>query len=286
MDDAPIITRRTLMAGMLAATLPAPALAARKDDRFQILEKIGGGRLGVAVYDGETQRYNGWRGHERFPMCSTFKLLAAALVLHRVDRGVESLDRRVTYGQDSIVAYSPVTEQRIASGMTVGELCEAAITRSDNTAGNLLLASFGGPPALTAFARRLGGGRTRLDRTETELNSALPGDRRDTTTPRDMVDMMRRLFFGRALSAPSRTILLGWLGANQTGARRLRAGLPSGWTIGDKTGTGDNGTANDVAILWPPGRRPMLIAVYLTQAPGASASLDAIIAEVARTATR
>jgi len=286
MNDGPILTRRTLIAALLATALPAPALAARRDERFQLLEKIGGGRLGVAIHDAETGRRSAWRGRERFPMCSTFKLLAAALVLHRVDRGAESLDRRVLYGPEAIVAHSPATESRVASGMTVGELCEAAITLSDNTAGNLLLASFGGPPALTAFAPRLGGGRTRLDRIETELNSAIPGDRRDTTTPLDMIEMMQRLLLGHALSAPSRTLLLGWLAANRTGGRRLRAGLPSGWEIGDKTGSGENGTANDIGILWPPGRRPMLIAVYLTQSPGDPAARDAMIAEVARTATR
>jgi len=249
MDDLSRITRRTLVAGMLAATLPAPALAARRDERFQIIETIGGGRLGVAVYDDETGRHSAWSGHERFAMCSTFKLLAASLVLHRVDHGVETVDRLVGYGQDAIVPNSPITSLHVGTGMTISALCEAAITRSDNTAGNLLLASFGGPAALTGFAHRLGGGRTRLDRIETELNSATPGDRRDTTTPLDMIGLMRRLLLGHALSVPSRALLLSWLSANRTGGRRLRAGLPTGWQIGDKTGSGENGTTNDVGIL-------------------------------------
>ena len=165
-------------------------------------------------------------------MCSTFKFLAVAFVLARVDRGEERLDRRITFTEQDLVTYSPVTKERVgATGMTIAELCDAAITVSDNAAGNLLLASFGGPPALTAYARSLGDEVTRLDRIETDLNEATPGDPRDTTTPTAMAENVRRLVVGDALSAPSRERLKALLIANKTGDARLRAGFPKTWSV-------------------------------------------------------
>jgi beta-lactamase class A len=220
--------------------------------------------------------------HERFPMCSTFKLLLASAVLTRKDRGKEDLARKVVYTQAQVVSYSPLSGPRAGGeGMTVAELCEAALTRSDNTAANLLLESIGGPPALTAFARGIGDPLTRLDRNETTLNEAIPGDPRDTTTPAAMLADMRALLLGERLSAGSREQLIAWLVANKTGDARLRAGLPKDWRVGDKTGTGDRGTANDIAIIWPAGRAPLLVTTYLTGATHASpAQRDAAIAKV------
>ncbi|WP_415218111.1 class A beta-lactamase [Rhodopseudomonas sp.] len=244
------------------------------------LEAESGGRLGVGVLDTASGRTIGHRRDERFPMCSTFKVLAAGLVLARVDRNQESLDRRVSYAKSDLVTYSPATEKHVDSGMTIAELCEAAITLSDNTAGNLLLASFGGPAGLTTFARSLGDDTTRLDRIETELNEALPGDPRDTTSPRAMAQDLRALTLGDALSPASRAQLITWLKANTTGGTRLRAGVPPGWTVGDKTGTGDRGTANDVAVLWPPQRAPLIVTVYLTGATVARDQQNKMIADV------
>jgi beta-lactamase class A len=167
--------------------------------------------------------------------------------------------------------------------MTVGELCEAAITVSDNTAGNLLLASFGGPAGLTAYIRSLGDPMTRLDRNEPTLNEATPGDVRDTTTPAAMLGLMRQLLLGTALSPASRERLVGWLVANTTGNARLRAGAP-GARVGDKTGTGAHGTTNDVGIIWPPGREPILVAAFLTNTPREGAANEAILASVGRLA--
>ncbi|HEY2256460.1 MAG TPA: class A beta-lactamase, partial [Variovorax sp.] len=182
-----------------------------------------------------------------------------------------------------LVTYSPVTKDHVGPvGLSVAEICEAAVTLSDNTAGNLLLASFGGPPALTAYARTLGDGLTRLDRIETALNEAAPGDPRDTTTPAAMLGDMQRLLAGDALSAESRRQLVGWLLASKTGAKRLRAGLPSDWQVGDKTGAGSNGTANDIAIAWPPGRAPILVAVYFTGSTISDDARSAAIAEAGR----
>lgn len=168
--------------------------------------------------------------------------------------------------------------------MSIGALCEAAVTLSDNTAGNLLLDSVGGPAGLTAWLRRLGDDVTRLDRRETALNEALPGDARDTTTPEAMLGLMQALLLGEALSATGRTQLQDWLVGCRTGDRRLRAGVPPGWRVGDKTGSGERGTANDIGILWPPGRPPILVAAYSTGSAAPEETRSAVLAEVGRIA--
>lgn len=234
-------------------------------------EKIAGievrvkGRLGVAVLDTGSDRRFGYREGERFPMCSTFKLMAAAAILKRVERGQETLGRRVRFSKSDLVTYSPATEKHLESGMTVAELCEAAITLSDNTAGNLMLDMIGGPSGVTAFARALGDSVTRLDRIEPELNEAVPGDPRDTTMPAAMAQNLRKLMFEGALAKSSLEQLKSWLLANRTGDARLRARLPAGWRVGDKTGSGERGSTNDVGILWPPDAAPLIVAAYLTQ---------------------
>lgn len=272
--------------GLLAAPLLAlPAFANDTASPLAELERRNGGRLGVAALDTASGRRVGHRTDEIFPLCSTFKLLAAAFVLARVDRGEEKLDRRVVFSDKDLVTYSPVTKDHVGpSGMSMAEICEAAVTLSDNTAGNLQLASFGGPSGLTSYVRSLGDRATRLDRIETELNEAKPGDPRDTTTPAAMLGTMQRLLIGDALSASSRDRLIGWLLASKTGARRLRAGLPAEWRVGDKTGTGDNGTANDVAIAFPPGRAPILLAAYYTESTIPDDARSTVIADTARLA--
>lgn len=280
------ITRRTALAGSLVAFTALAGRAAAQDVRARLvdLERRHGGRLGVAILDTQTGRRIEHRAGERFAMCSTFKALAVALVLARVDRGEERLDRRVTFAKADLVRWSPVTEKHVGTGMTMAQICEAAITLSDNTAGNLMLESFGGPAALTAYARSLGDSMTRLDRIETALNEATPGDPRDTTTPGAMLGTMRTLLLGEALSGPSREQLIAWLVANKTGDRRIRAALPRDWRVGDKTGTGDNGAANDIAILWPPGRGPILVAAYYAEAKATDEQRNAVLAEVGRIA--
>ena len=276
------IGRRTVLAGSLLAL---PAFADDVVSTLADLERRHGGRLGVAALDTASGREAGHRAGERFPLTSTFKFLATALVLARVDRGDERLDRRVVISAQDLVAYSPVTKDHVGpAGMSMAAICEAAVTLSDNTAGNLLLASFGGPAQLTAYARSLGDGLTRLDRIETELNEATPGDPRDTTTPAAMLGDMQRILVGDALSAGSRQHLTGWLLASRTGAKRLRAGLPYNWRVGDKTGGGGNGTANDIAVAWPPGRAPILVTVYFTGSTIAEEARNAVIAEAGRLA--
>ncbi len=267
----------------LRAAAPTPARRAGYEARLAALEARTGGRLGVVALDTGTGRRLAHRGGERFPLCSTFKVLLAGAVLQKVDRGETRLDRRLPFGKADLLAYAPVTTARVAEGgMTVGDLCAAAVEVSDNTAANLLLGDLGGPAAVTAFARALGDPRTRLDRTEPTLNEARPGDPRDTTTPEAMVGSLRALLLGPTLGPESRARLEGWMAACTTGRTRLRAGLPPDWAAGDKTGSGARGTANDIAILRPPHRAPILVAAYLTGSTASDSGRDAVLAEVGR----
>ena len=247
------------------------------------IEQGVGGRLGVAALDTGTGRLAAHRGGERFALCSTFKLLLAAQALHRVDRGIEQLEHRIAYGQADLLEYAPVTRPHAGgAGLTVAELCEAAMAWSDNTAANLLLARQGGPQALTDWLRTLGDPTTRLDRNEPALNDVPPDDVRDTTTPEAMARTLQAVALGEALTPASRERLQGWMLGCRTGDQRLRAGMPSGWRIGEKTGTGPRGTSNDIGVLWPPGRAPVALACYLTGSTADGARRDAAIAEVGR----
>lgn len=289
-----MIDRRTFTAGflpllagvsLLATGRPVRAagtLKARLGDEFAKLEKQSGGRLGVAVIDLATGEQAGHRASERFPMCSTFKMLASAAVLARVDAGKETLSRRVRYEKKDLVDNSPFTEKHLAEGMTIEELCEASMIVSDNTAVNMMLETLGGPTGMTAYFRTLGDKVTRLDRIETMMSESKPGDPRDTTSPEAMAGNVRRLVLEDALSPASRQLLTGWLIANQTGDARLKAGLPAGWRAGEKTGSGGYGTTNDVGIFWPPNHQPVIISAYLTQSTLPRAGQNATLASVGR----
>ena len=276
-----------LTAAGLSAVLPRTVLAATApidlSGKFAAIEAGLPGRLGVSVIDSDSGKRWSHRGDERFPLCSTFKVLAAAAILARVDARTDTLERRVIIRAGDVVAHSPVTESQVGGmGMTLGELCRAAITTSDNTAGNMMLKAIGGPAGLTGYARSIGDDETRLDRWETALNEAAPGDPRDTTTPDAMARALQAVLIGSRLSMRSRKQLAEWMIANRTGGTKLRAGLPKRWRIGDKTGGGDQGTSNDIAIIWPPARQPLVVAVYLTQTTAPAEDRDAAIAEVAR----
>jgi beta-lactamase class A len=240
-------------------------------------------RMGVSVLDTATDQRVSYRGDERFPMCSTFKALLAAAVLKRVDAGEEDLSRRVLFETAELVTYSPVTEKKTGdAGIKIAELCHATVTVSDNTAANLLLKTVGGPPGITQLARSLGDTVTRLDRWETELNEATPGDPRDTTSPNAMAASLRALALGDALSERSRAQLAEWLIASTTGGARFRAGLPEDWRIGDKTGSGAFGSTNDVAVIWPPERKPLVIAMYVTETSAPADARNDAFVQVAR----
>lgn len=283
-----MIERRTLLQTavitLIASATPRASLADETSAKFEALENAINGRLGVCVVDTGSDRQLSYHGNERFALLSTFKALAAACVLARVDRGEEKLDRRVIYTQADVLSYAPIAKLHVTDGMTMAEICDAAVGVSDNTAGNLQLASFGGPAGLTAWLRSIGDDVTRLDRTEPTLNEAKPGDARDTTTPNAMAATLRKLLVGDVLKPASRQQLADWLVASKVGGARLRAGLPVDWRAGDKTGTNDVGCTNDVAITWPPERGPLIIASYLDHAAGTSKERDAIHADVARIA--
>ena len=270
-----------MAAGRMRPGAAKPALD-NAGARLAMLERKHGGRLGVAMLDTGSGKRVGHRADERFLMCSTFKLLLVAAVLKRVDQGHEALDRRIVFGKDVLLDYAPVTKRHAGSpGMTIAELCEAAITLSDNTAANLLIARVGGPAAVTGFARSLGDLHTVLDRMEPELNP------RDTTTPNAMLGDMQKLLLDDVLLPASRERLTRWLVDCQTGLQSLRAGMPNGWRVGDKTGQWDgNGTGanNDIAIVWPPGRKPLLVAAYCMTHATNVAARKAVLAEVGRIA--
>jgi beta-lactamase class A len=209
-----------------------------------------------------------------------------AAILRQSKQNPELMGHRIAYAHDDLVTYSPITKKHVADGMTVAELCAAAMEYSDNTAANLLMNIVGGPAAVTAFARSIGDREFRIDRWEPDLNTALPGDARDTSTPEAMARSLKRLALGEALDLLQQAQLCEWLRANTTGGRRIRAGVPSDWQIGDKTGSGDYGTANDVAVLWPPHHQPVVAAIYTTQLSRSAKPCDEAIAGASRIMVR
>lgn len=277
-----MLSRRYALA-LGAAALATPAIAAPdRDPRIAAIEARIGGRLGVAALDTGSGKRLRHRAAERFPMCSTFKLMAVSAVLHRVDAKAEDLARPVRIEKADVVGWAPVTSKHLGETLPLAELCKAAITLSDNGAANLILDLLGGPPGVTAYARAIGDKVTRLDRRELALNQGAPGDPRDTTAPDATVANLQKLILGQALTPPSRETLIGWLVADEMGKARIRAGVPAGWRVGDKTGTGGHNSTNDVAVIWPPGRAPILVAAYSTQSAKPTAELEAALAEVGR----
>jgi beta-lactamase class A len=239
--------------------------------------------VGVFAVDTGTGRQLAHRADERFAMCSTFKWVLAAAILVRVDRAQLSLDERVSYGLSDLLEYAPVAHEHVDEGsLTIEALARVAVTISDNTAANLLLAKVGGPAGLTRFIRSLADLVTRLDRNEPTLNSNESGDPRDTTSPRAMVGLMRLVLCGDTLSNTSRERLLSWLRDCETGKDRLRVGFPGNWIVGDKTGTGARSAVNDVAIVMPPGRAPILLAAYMSEGVAGPRALQAAHADVGR----
>jgi beta-lactamase class A len=281
-----MLTRRSFVA-MTALALPrflqsAPVRLSALRKAFATLEQVNGGRLGVAVLDTSTGERPGHRADERFPMCSTFKFLLVSAVLERVDRRQEMLDRGIAIPRGPLLFNSPLTEPHAGGTMAVAELCRAALTRSDNTAANLLLESIGGPAGVTSFSRSIDDRVTRLDRMETSLNQSLAGDPRDTTSPAAMAGDLKSVLLGDVLSPASRQQLTQWMEANFTGLDRLRANLPEGWRAADKTGSNGEHTSNDIAVLWPVDRPPVLITAYITQCMGPESKRAAMLAEIGK----
>lgn len=254
---------------MAAATMGGGSTALAEplssvDAQLEVMQWQWNAVIGVYAVNPANGRTITFRDGQLFAMCSTFKAYAAAAVLQRAARGELSLDDAVAVNEDDLVTYSPVTETAIGASLTLAELCRAAVQQSDNTAANLVLRTLGGPAAITEFARSIGDERTRLDRWETELNSAIPGDARDTSTPKALGDGFAALLTGDALGDASRRQLDDWMRGNVTSS--MRAGLPDGWTTADKTGSGDYGTTNDVGIAYGPGGEQLLLAIMTRSA--------------------
>ena len=247
------------------------------------IEKHLDARVGFAAYDVETGQRWEYHARDRFPVTSTFKTLACAALLQRVDHGNERLERKVSVLPSDLVTYSPVLEE-YANGREISlfELCEATMTTSDNTAANLVLRSLGGPESITSFVRQLGDASTRLDRWETELNQAVPGDERDTTTPSSMIGNLEKLLYGEVLSQESRAQLRTWLINNRVADGLFRSNIPDDWGIGDRTGAGGFGSRSITAVIWPPERKPVFVAFYMTETGASFDERNAAIAEVGR----
>jgi beta-lactamase class A len=288
------LSRRGLLVGAAATALSilpaAPAVASGQTGgqaeaiaRLRELELSYQGRIGAVALDTGSGARIAYRAHERFALLSTFKAFAAAAILHtarRCDPGL--LDRLIRWTAADLVPSSPITAQHVDTGLTVAELCAAAITVSDNTAGNLLLRQIGGPPGMTRYFRSIGDATSRLDRWEVELNDWHPGERRDTTTPTAAAADLRRVTLGRALVAEDRQRLVGWLRGNLTGGARIRAGLPATWVIGDKTGaTTGYGALNDIAVAWPPDEAPLIFAIYTNRLAADAPFDNAVVASAA-----
>ena len=283
-------TRRSIVLGAAAYPLLSACTAlggnsrASASTRQQLtaIENSLDGRLGLFAWDSADNRRLAYRADERFPMCSTFKLLLVSAILDTSVQQPALMQQVQSYRQSDLVEYSPITEKHVGTGMSVADLCAAALQYSDNTAANLLIARLGGPAAVTAYARSIGDRQFRLDRWETDLNTAIPGDQRDTSTPEAMGRSLQRLALGDALAPAQREQLGLWLRGNTTGAARIKAAIPASWAIGDKTGGGRYGTANDIAVLWPPQRSPVILAIYTTRRDEAATPRNELIAAAAR----
>ncbi|WP_434221145.1 class A beta-lactamase [Heyndrickxia oleronia] len=248
--------------------------------KFAQLEKKFDARLGVYAIDTGTNKTITYRPDERFAYASTYKALAAGAVLQQYS--MAQLDEVIHYSKDDLVSYSPITEQHIDTGMSLKEICEAAIRYSDNTAGNLLFHKLGGPSGFEESLRQIGDHVTIANRFETELNEAIPGDLRDTSTPRALATSLKAFTLSDLLPAKKRVILTDWMKGNTTGDKLIRAGAPKGWEVGDKSGAGSYGTRNDIAIVWPPNREPIIIAILSSRDTKDAAYNDELIARAAK----
>ena len=260
--------------------VPDPAL----EQEFARLEAKHDARLGVHAVDTGSGRSVAYRADERFAYASTFKALAAAVVLDTTTPA--QLDEVVRFTKADLLPNSPISRQWVATGMTWRELCDAAVRYSDNTAGNLLLRRVGGPAGLDAALVAIGDDVTSVDQYEPELNSAEPGNPRDTSTPRALAHDMRQFALGDALAEDDRAVFVDWLRRNTTGDNVIRAGVPAGWVVGDKTGSAYYGGRNDMAVVWPPGRASIVIAVLTSRAQPQAKRVDALVVDAARVVVR
>ncbi|WP_030269845.1 class A beta-lactamase [Streptomyces sp. NRRL B-24484] len=285
MGAGTVLAAAVATGGRAAAASGVPQDGGGVGRALAALEREHGARLGVFARNAVTGAQVRYRAHELFPICSVHKIVTAAAVLRDLDRDGEVLARRIRYTAQDVAdsGYAPVTgtPEHLAAGMTVAELCAAALDHSDNAADNLLLRELGGPSAITRFCRSVGDRVTRLDRWEPALNSAEPGRVTDTTSPAAIARTLTDLVLGTALAPRDRRQLTTWMLGNTTGAARLRAGLPSDWALADKTGTGSYGTTNDVGIAWTADRTPVVLSVLSTGPEPYATADEALIAGTA-----
>jgi beta-lactamase class A len=278
-------SRRDFFIG--SALLFSPAFArAEAYDRIVEIEKTLDGRIGVSALNTANSARIRHRGDERFAMCSTFKATLVGAVLARCDHGDLALNQQIKFGESDLLVNSPKTAAHLREGaLSIEMLCAAAAEVSDNTAANLLLSLIGGPAQLTAFFRSIGDNVSRLDRMELDLNSNLPDDPRDTTTPDAMSSNLKSLLVDHeVLSAASQNRLTNWMFNEQNGRDRIRSGLPPDWRVANKPGTSAAraGATNDIAVAWPPDHAPIIICVYIDAREATLERRTLAIAEVSR----
>nr|WP_319388308.1 class A beta-lactamase [uncultured Cohaesibacter sp.] len=271
-----------LLAVALCITASGSAIAQDLKQTITSWETRLGARIGVTLRTTPSENIFAYKADQRFPMASTFKSLLCGAVLAGVDAGSISLSDRVTYRADQLQSYSPITKDHVESGMDVAGLCEAAITLSDNTAANLMLEKLDGPAGLTAFLRTIGDETTRLDRWEPDLNEGIDGDPRDTTTPDAIALSLSRLLFGETLQPASADQLKQWMIDDKVAGALIRPHLPDGWIIGDKTGSGGNGTRGIVAFLKKPDGKTYVTAIYVTATDADIALRNEAISDIGR----
>ena len=279
-----IMTTSVSAINLSAVELTKPIQQHLVQEQLAQLESSAGGRLGVAALNTVNNQRIEYRSEERFPLCSTSKVMAVAAILHNSSTDAKLLATNLRYTQQDVAAsgYAPIASKHVATGMTVGAMCQATLNYSDNLAMNLLLRKLGGPKSVTAYARSIGDTSYSLDRKEPELNSAIPSDLRDTTTPLAMQNSLQTLVLGNSLAPTQREQLQGWLKNNTTGKSRISAGVPKTWLVGDKTGTGKYGTSNDVGEIWPTGAQPIVLAIYFTQNKPDAKANDQVIVDATR----
>lgn len=273
-------------AAFLLLTMIPPAMAAATSELMTLLqqqEQRLNARIGMAVVNAQGETVFGYRQDERFPLTSTFKTLACAALLERLQHSGGSLDEQVTIPREALLDYAPITKNYLAPArISLDTLCAAAVSYSDNTAGNRILAYLGGPDAVTQFMRGLGDNVTRLDRTEPTLNEATPGDARDTSSPQSMAVGLQKILHSDTLSPANRAALDHWMRDDKVGDALLRAALPTDWAIADKTGAGGHGSRAIIAAVYPPKRQAFYVAIYITQTEATLQTANAAIAEIGK----
>ncbi len=278
-----LFKRTPIFIGVILYLISMAAFAQpnRLNKEFMRLENTFNGKLGIYAINTANNMTIQHRSNEYFPFQSTVKVIIVADILKKSMTDSHLLQEKIYYPHQKLYYWSPITEKHVAEGMTVEELCKAAIMYSDNTAANLLIAKLGGPQSITDFAHSIGNKVFQLDHIETLLNS-VSGVRQDSSTPKAMALTLQKLTLGSVLAAPQRNLLVTWMKGNTTGEKRIRAGVQKGWIVADKTGSGDYGVTNDIAVIWPPNCAPLVITIYFVRSKQDDLKQEAALASATR----